>query len=404
MTTIHSSLNECQSRALDSIACIGEFKANATGSLTYVDKRWCDIAGMESGDALGSGWMKAIHPDDQLFVSSNWQHAIQDRASFDYEFRFVNSSNAEVWVHASACANLNDSGDLSGFSGFMVDITRRRHAEQALEGAKALLVKSERFASLGMLIADIAHEISNPVSFVHSGAENLDEELSNFTDFLLELTEGEENARVRKIFEEKLDTLSTYCRTIIDGSSRIKSFVGDLRNYSNLDKREQQQISIAALLQATLRLIKLKYKDFVDFRLDVAFNPEIECSPDQLNQVFMNIMINACQAMQKKHKTIPSSGETKESLLVQTFQEDDQLGIRFKDTGCGIQAHHLEHIFDPFFTTKPNGEGTGLGLSISSEIIARHGGSISVDSTVGKGTTMIILLPLSHHTTGLNQL
>lgn len=404
MSTLHSSLSECQSRALDSIACIGEFRADATGGLTHVDKHWCDIAGMESRDALGSGWMNTIHPDDQLFVSSSWQNAIQERASFDYEFRFLTTSNSEVWVHASACVDLNDTGELSGFNGFMVDITRRRHAEQALHGAKALLVKSERFASLGMLIADIAHEISNPVSFVHSGAENLDDELTNFTDFLLKLADGDENARVRKVFEEKLNSLSTYCRTIIDGSSRIKSFVGDLRNFSSLDKREKQRVSIAALLHATLRLIRLKYKDFVDFQLDLTFNPEIDCSPDQLNQVFMNIMINACQAMQKKHKTIPSPNDAKETLVVQTFPQDNQLGIRFQDTGCGIQKRLLKQIFDPFFTTKQNGEGTGLGLSISSEIVARHGGTISVDSTVDEGTTMIILLPLSHQTTGLDSL
>lgn len=394
MASIHLGLGEQRLQALDRIAYIGQFRTDELGEYTEVDKRWCEISGVSPQDALGAGWLNYVHPEDQLFVASTWQESVQKKTLFDYEFRFVAASDIDLWVHVSASAYFDDAGNLMGFNGFIIDTTKHKQAEISLQNTKSLLLKAERFGGLGMLIADIAHEISNPVSFVHSGAQSLESELHDFTAFLLRLTDGDENERVRQVFVEKLETLATYCRTIVDGSGRIKSFVGDLRNFSNLDKTAKQKVNIADLLQATLRLLKLKYKDYIEFQCDLDANPQIDCWPDQLNQVFMNVMINACQAMQTKHKTLPSMTEPKEILNVQTYEEDGQLVIRIKDTGCGIQAQHLNHIFDPFFTTKSKGEGTGLGLSISSEIITKHGGKILVDSKVDIGTDMTILLPL----------
>ena len=146
-------------------------------------------------------------------------------------------------------------------------------------------------------------------------------------------------------------------------------------------------------IESSLRLVEAEYKRRVEFICDFQANPPIECWPAQLNQVFMNIMVNACQAIVAKQKQ--TADESSGTLTIHTEIQENQVAIRFQDTGCGMPQETQEKMFEPFYTTKPVGEGTGLGMSISYGIIEKHQGRIIVDSVINVGTTIRIILPLN---------
>jgi len=262
---------------------------------------------------------------------------------------------------------------------------------QQLLQTQTQLVQSEKMASLGTLVAGVAHEINNPVNFTYNGAFVVQKEVDKLTGLLQELTSGETEAM--KIFTEHLDPINTGLGIVFEGSQRIKAIVSDLRIFSRLDEAEQKEADIVEGLKTTLSLIEGSYREQVDFVTDYRSNPTVLCWPGQLNQVFMNVMINACQAIQAKQEQ--QNEVTKGILTIRTKLKDELLEILFEDTGVGIPKEHIEKAFEPFFTTKDVGSGMGLGLSISYGIIEKHGGSIRLESIQGEGTTVIITLPLN---------
>ena len=164
-----------------------------------------------------------------------------------------------------------------------------------------------------------------------------------------------------------------------------------LRTFSRTDEEDPEFVSVVEGLAATLNLVRSKYKDQLEFIRDFKADPVLRCWPAQLNQVFMNLAINGCQAIiagSQSEETAPGR------LFVSTFVEGENFGIGFRDNGAGMSSEVKKRVFDPFFTTKPVGEGTGLGLSISYGIVEKHGGRIEVESSPGVGSTFTILLPL----------
>ncbi len=260
-----------------------------------------------------------------------------------------------------------------------------------LKDAQAQLIQAEKMAGLGILVAGVAHEINNPSNFINLGVSQLKEDLQQFKYFLFELLEDDTDSEINEAFSDEFHRLESGLRDVSEGCQRITTIVADLRTFSRLDEAEKKQANIVEGLWSTLRLIKTQYRDSVEFECDFRVEPVLECWPAQLNQVFMNMMVNACQAIRTRQAKTGDS--TKGQLHLQTLQQDSHWGIRFRDTGCGIPPNILKRIFDPFFTTKPSGEGTGMGLSISFNIINRHHGKIEVDSRLREGTTMTIWLP-----------
>jgi len=182
--------------------------------------------------------------------------------------------------------------------------------------------------------------------------------------------------------------------TILEGTRRIKDIVADLRRFSRFDEAERKEVFLVEGLQSTLRLVKAQYYKDVEFICSFEVNPKLECMPGQLNQVFMNIIVNACQAIiSRLGKGLQTSNSVPGKLVIQTFLKEKMAGIRFQDNGCGMSEKTRNSIFDPFFTTKPVGEGTGLGMSISFGIIEKHKGMITVDSKEGEGTIVELFLP-----------
>ena len=262
-----------------------------------------------------------------------------------------------------------------------------------LEATQAQLMQSERMASIGQLAAGVAHEINNPVGFVNSNLGSLQTYVMNLLKLLAayEQTQGAlsapaalQIAQVKKDidFAFMCDDITELLTESLDGLKRVTRIVQDLKNFSHVDESARQPADLEAGLDSTLRVVwnELKYK--AEVVKEFAGLPQILCYPFQLNQVFMNLLVNASHALVDKGR-----------ITMRTGFDDDQVWIAVQDTGRGIAPENLKRIFDPFFTTKPVGKGTGLGLSLSYDIVKKHGGHMEVQSVLGQGTTMTVFLP-----------
>ncbi len=270
---------------------------------------------------------------------------------------------------------------------------RLENQHQQLKETQAQLVQSEKMASLGVLVAGVAHEINNPTNFVHNGAHNLKSFLDQLHTFIYKLAGDDVSPAIRSALEERFFPLHQNLEAIFDGTERIQTIVQDLRTFSRLDEAERKEASVVAGLKSTITLVRSNFKKQVEFVCDFQTDPLILCWPAQLNQLFLNLAVNGCQAILEKqqHSELPFVGQMK----VSTFLKDHELGIRIQDNGCGMSQDVQKRIFEPFFTTKRIGEGTGLGLSISYGILEKHQGRVEIESVLGSGTTFMIWLPLT---------
>jgi signal transduction histidine kinase len=269
-----------------------------------------------------------------------------------------------------------------------------RIALENLKQSQFHLVQSEKMASLGQLVAGIAHEINNPVTFISAGVDSLATNLEeirqvlniyhtispeNVEDKLKEIEELKEKVE----YKEAIDEINKLIDSIKNGTKRTSEIVRGLRTFSRLDEDIIKLADINGGLDSTLILLHNKYKNRIEIVKKYGDIPLIECYPGQLNQVFMNILSNAIDA-------IADTGK----ITITTSKISEQIHISVKDTGRGIKDNLKEKIFEPFYTTKEVGSGTGLGLSISHGIIEKHNGSISVKSKFGEGSEFIILIPV----------
>ena len=269
---------------------------------------------------------------------------------------------------------------------------------QQLQEAQSQLVQNEKMAAVGQLAAGVAHEINNPMSFIKSNIECLQHyterlvEMSHYLESLLLKQEDQQILQRLMIQKEALDIelieeeLPELIHETLDGAKRIQDITASLRDFSRLDNAEWQFADIHEGLESTLKIVNHEIKYTVkEIIKDFGNLPLIYCLPSQLNQVFLNLLVNASHAIEKDGK-----------ITIQTrFIEDtNQITIRITDNGVGIPDTILSKIFNPFFTTKEVGTGTGLGLSISYSIVEAHQGSIEVDRSITQGTSFLITLPL----------
>ena len=267
-----------------------------------------------------------------------------------------------------------------------------------LEEAHNQLLQSEKMASIGQLAAGVAHEINNPVGYINSNLGALQTYVHDLLRLFAAYEEHETELRPEStalLGRIKTDIDLAYLRSDVSdllneslaGLQRVKRIVQDLKDFSHVSETEMHWSNVTQGLESTLNVVwnELKYK--AEVIRDYGDIPEIECIPSQLNQVFMNLLVNAAQA-------IPDHGQ----ITLRTRSEGDYIRIEISDTGSGIPPEIVKRIFDPFFTTKPVGTGTGLGLSITHGIIRKHGGRIEVESEQEKGTTFRLILPISQKT------
>lgn len=264
-----------------------------------------------------------------------------------------------------------------------------------LERLQSQIVHSEKMASLGQLAAGIAHELNNPVGFIYGNMDFLSQCISGVIKLLDYYDEAEVNESVAtgaalikeqigyQFLLKDINSIITDCH---EGAQRIRDIVQNLRTFSRLDEAEFKKTDVHEGIDSTIRLLSRYFSaDNIKLIRDYGNLPPIDAFAGQLNQVWMNLLVNAAQAFN------PNGGE----IRVITRADEKTVSVAVSDTGSGIASEHLNRIFDPFFTTKPVGEGTGLGLSISFGIVERHGGTISVKTELNEGTTFTVRLPIN---------
>lgn len=269
-----------------------------------------------------------------------------------------------------------------------------RETKDELTQTQGQLIQQEKMAALGKLVAGVAHELNNPISFVYSNTILLKDSLGDmqkifdFYDQHAEMPEAIRNGAAEIKAEVDYDYLvKDIAQTLEDcfeGARRVRDIVSNLKTTSRLDNTEQEQADVTEGIESTIRLLGQYFRqDKVVLHREYGDLPKIDCYLGQLSQVWMNLLVNAAQAMK-------GNGE----MWITSHSENGRAVVKIRDNGPGIPEEVITKIFDPFFTTKPVGEGTGLGLSIVHGIIERHGGEIRVESKVGVGTTFTIELPL----------
>ena len=362
--------------------------------------------------ATFAGWTALVHPDDMpplIARIADLHDAERDR--FEAEFRMARKDGTWRWMHARGTVTERDAAGLpTRVIGINLDVTDGRERNDKLqfaleqqtrlnhqlEEAHNQLLQSEKMASIGQLAAGVAHELNNPIGFVHSNLGALEKYVTDVFAIAAAYEELDANPGCAGPALERARTLKQACdydylkedvRQLMseskDGLMRVRKIVQDLKDFSRVDSADWQWADLHRGLDSTLNIVGNELKYHCTVVKEYGELPEVYCLPSQLNQVFMNMLVNAAHAI-----------EGKGTITLRSGRRDNEVWISFSDTGKGIPAENLTRIFDPFFTTKPVGKGTGLGLSLAYGIVRKHQGRIEVASEVGKGTTFTIVVPI----------
>jgi two-component system, NtrC family, sensor kinase len=272
---------------------------------------------------------------------------------------------------------------------------KRRELQKAydeLAASQQRILQQEKMASIGQLAAGVAHEINNPIGFITSNLGTMEKYWRRLSEFLNDQAKAlrpdsvlsDDMARKRKSLKIDyiLSDVPNLLNESMEGADRVKKIVQDLKSFSRMDDGQPKPGDLVQCLDSTINIVwnELKYK--AELVRDFSELPLVVCHAQQLNQVFLNLLVNAAHALKDRG-----------TITVSTRRDDAWVYIAVRDTGCGIEPQNLGRLFDPFYTTKPVGEGTGLGLAIAYEIVKKHGGDIDVESTPGLGSTFTVRLP-----------
>ncbi|MEW5873754.1 MAG: ATP-binding protein [Candidatus Zixiibacteriota bacterium] len=367
---------------------------NATGQFTQVNPSLCELVGLSVDEVRKLKFFEVVHPDDRERVKAYNQARREGKpAPSRYVIRAINRRQGEEPRVVELI--FNRSQDTEFTRGAARDITDQVKADEKIRAyaqeleakntklreTQLQLIQSEKMAALGTLVAGVAHEINTPIGSIHANADVMRRALEMLQEGL-RAGDGPgamDTSKIRRAAEALADANRINCTA----TERIIKIVRSLRTFARLDEAELNTVDLHEGLESTLTLVYHEYKGRVEIVRDYGALPPVSCYPNQINQVFMNILVNALHA-------IPQKG----TITISTRQQGENVIISFTDTGIGIPRQNLPRIFDPGFTTKGVGVGTGLGLSIVYRIIEAHHGRIEVTSEVGKGSTFTIILPI----------
>lgn len=356
---------------------------------------------------------------ESVFVLKNYAFTSWEQRPYLFRFHHNRPITGGIDAMRQNCTLLphkNDAGEVEFICVTVIDFTdtamyqkqlneaiaaleQEKAAQQVLikrlEDAQGQLLQSEKLASVGQLAAGVAHEINNPIGFINSNLGSLKKQVSDLLSVIAAYERAEpalaaspellaviREAKVAADLDFLRDDIQSLIAESLDGAHRVKKIVDNLKDFSRVDSAEWQCANLEQGLESTLNIVwnELKYK--AEVIRDFAGLPEIECIASQINQVFLNLLVNAAHAIEM-HGTI----------TLRTGFDDNVVWIEVEDTGKGIKPEHMGRIFEPFFTTKPVGQGTGLGLSLAYGIVQRHRGQLEVRSELGRGTVFRLTLP-----------
>ncbi len=373
--------------------CIGDMlmQVDSEGKIKRCNKAVQEFSGCSYQEVLGRNWTEFLD-----------EHGLKPQLFFSSGMELYHEASMRWFVFNSYPYTESADFEISGIVITILNITELKRTVAKLDSAytelkatHSQLLQNEKMASIGQLAAGVAHEINNPIGFVSSNLGTLDKYVTRLTDFIALQKEKLATLGTPALLDElaekgkalKLDYITADAKQLIreslEGTERVRQIVQDLKTFSRVDEAEYKHADINDCLKSTINIVwnELKYKATLNKELGEI--PQTKCYPQQLNQVFMNLLVNAAHAIEKQ-------GE----ITVRTWLDAGFINVSVSDTGCGIPAANLSRIFEPFYTTKEVGKGTGLGLSISYDIVKKHGGEIQVCSEVGKGTTFAVKIPV----------
>ncbi|TAL46152.1 MAG: bacteriohemerythrin [Methylovulum sp.] len=437
-SNLYSALRESENRfkeLADDISAL-IWITNTNNIPVFCNRFWFTTFDLQPDTLTREQWFNAIHPDDRDKVAETYSRATKERSKFKIQYRLQSADGKITWIFETAVPRVRKNGSFAGLMGCGMDITSQKQAEAALarsnaeleaevekrtqelveinrtlefeknqqvllnkqlKEAQAHLVQSEKMASIGQLAAGVAHEINNPLGYINSNLCSLKQYTKGIID-IIDIAERlsrqlpADNPDVRLLRQLQKETDVAFMKTdlpdlvdeSIEGATRAKKIVQDLRDFSRIDKQDADFFDIEAGLDATLNLVRNELKYKADVIKGYAGLQPFECVGAQLNQVFLNLLVNAAQAIEDFGKIYVRTG----------YLDSEWLWVEIEDTGKGIPEEIQSKIFDPFFTTKSIGKGTGLGLSLSYQIVQNHHGRIELDSVPEQGTKFRIYLPV----------
>jgi PAS domain S-box-containing protein len=364
--------SEARFRTLANSAPVGIFQTDSAGKNIFLNAEGERITGVTAEQARDSGWTTHLHPADRERVFREWVAAAQAGRDFSSEYRFVVPGAGERWVRGYGSALEDRSGANAGYVGVVVDITEARAAQVQLQVAS-------RLAALGTLVAGIAHEINNPLAGALAGEVLAAETLRDVRGRVLR-GEGIESDDLVGELDEVLEGLAD----AETGIQRISRIVKDLVTFGRSDQR-RTRIRLMDAVEQAMRWLPVSMSNTVDIRVEDRDAPEVKAALGQMTQVVVNLVGNAAKSMPEGRRGV---------VRVRVGPgEHGKARLEVEDDGTGMAPDVMARIFDPFFTTRKVGEGMGLGLAVTHAIVAEHGGTITVRSEVGKGSTFRVDLP-----------
>ncbi len=369
-----------------------------TSVILEVNPRAVEMTGYDESELLRMKAWETHPPEEYEATKELFAKVLASGSGMCVDLHFLTKTGKLLSVDVSAA--VISYGNNRIIQRICRDVTERRMLEDELKKSnvdlehkvdertlelrcnQTQLAHAEKMATLGHLVAGVAHEVNTPLGALKSNNDLLIRALARLKK-IVEAPEApceiREDPGLMKIMSsiEDLNSINK------DAMERIVTIVRSLRKFARLDEAKQDRVDLHEGLESTLTLVHHELKNRIDVHKNYGSLPPVTCFPNQVNQVFMNILVNASQAIEGK-------GE----IFIDTYTRDDNVIVEIRDTGKGISKENLGRIFDPGFTTKGSGVGTGLGLSIVYQIIQDHNGSIEVTSDVGKGTAFRIILPI----------
>ncbi len=398
--------SEARLRTIIDSTPLGICITNENGIFEYVNDAYCRIYGYSPDELVGEHFTKIVSPDKVQFwrdLHDKYMQMTGDeiRGYSDIRTEWIvrHKDGKPITILADAARITREDGKHQKVT-FVMNISEMAKLRENLRQSELQLMQAEKMSSLGQMVAGVAHEVNTPLGYVKSNLQLLLDAQKELQSLLAlhqnlkdQILHGSSTA-VAKLLDEieaKSETATLHtevekmCLNSLDGIERIQDLVSSLKNFSRLDEADFKQTDLNENIESTLKIAAhLIREKGIKVEKDFGNLPEIAAYPAQLNQVFLNLITNAVQAITHE----------KGKISISTKKQGEHIVVKVSDNGTGIKPEHLNKIFEPFFTTKDIGKGTGLGLSIVYKIVEKHRGRISVESTVGKGSIFTVELPI----------